>query len=396
MKRRRWLLALVFGPLTAWGVYCQAWPLISAASSSIFQGNRQRRSDLAMMWSRGRGQGRGPVTLTVAPMRLEDVAHFIPMGMVVGAHVTPIDHAYFEPRDRTAGRFAYDVFAPADGYVVNIQHRVRFEGSSETQRDYDDWRLVIEHTGTFYTYYDLITRVEPAVVDAMTVDDSRGLQYSGRVPVKAGQRIGKIGGHTLDFAVVDTESRLKGLLVSEHYDREPWKIHTVDPIAAFAEPVRNAILERNPRRAEPRGGKIDYDVDGRLVGNWFREGTNGYAGAGDPRGYWMGHLSFCYHHIDPTKLMVSIGDYDGRSRQFMVRGNRPDPATVSQSTGPVKYELILPTLGSDGRVSDTNAQRSFGVILVQVIADRRLRIQIFPDRVPDEVQQFSDAFQYER
>jgi hypothetical protein len=32
-------------------------------------------------------------------------------------------------------------------------------------------------------------------------------------------------------------------------------------------------------------------------------------------------------------------DYEGQPQQFAVIGNRPDPATVTQSTGLVKYEL---------------------------------------------------------
>src|SRR5262245_27571250 len=87
--------------------------------------NDRNRSRLSMMWSRGRGVGRGPVLLTHSPMHPDDIAKVIPMGMVVGAHVTPIDHMYFEPRDRNAGRFRYDVMAPADGFIVQVQHRIK-------------------------------------------------------------------------------------------------------------------------------------------------------------------------------------------------------------------------------------------------------------------------------
>lgn len=30
------------------------------------------------------------------------------------------------------------------------------------------------------------------------------------------------------------------------------------------------MLGKNPRTAEPKGGRIDYDIDGRFVGNWRR------------------------------------------------------------------------------------------------------------------------------
>ncbi|MCH8908147.1 MAG: hypothetical protein IH840_13745 [Candidatus Heimdallarchaeota archaeon] len=32
------------------------------------------------------------------------------------------------------------------------------------------------------------------------------------------------------------------------------------------------MLEKNPRTVEPFGGKIDYDIDGRLIGNWYLQG----------------------------------------------------------------------------------------------------------------------------
>lgn len=256
------LLAILAGGLIA--------VLLTAALAQRSNEQRDRprgRPDLSMMWSRGQAAGRGPVRLTHSPMKLDDIGYLIPLGMVVGAHVTPIDHIYFEPQDCGAGRFRYDVFAPADGFIVQIQHRVKLDGSSETQREHDDWRVVIEHSGTFYTYYDLMTKMEDSILDRMKPDGPQKLNYSGRVPVKAGQLIGKIGGRTLDFAVVNTEVTLKGFIVPEHYDREPWKIHTVDPFDAFDEPLRSKLLELNPRMAEPRGGKIDYDIDGRLVGN---------------------------------------------------------------------------------------------------------------------------------
>lgn len=47
--------------------------------------------------------GAGPVTFAVSPMRYEDVLHMLPYGMLAGAHVTPIDHMYFEPADRSLG-----------------------------------------------------------------------------------------------------------------------------------------------------------------------------------------------------------------------------------------------------------------------------------------------------
>lgn len=105
----------------------------------------------------------------------------------------------------------------------------------------------------------------------------------------------------------------------------------------------------------------------------------------------MGHLSFCYHHIDPTKIIVSIGDFDGRPRQFMVRGNVPDPASVSRATGRVKYELVQPSIDGAGRVMDNRNPPGFGVVMVEIIEGGKLRVEVFPGRRVDSVSHFTDA-----
>jgi hypothetical protein len=354
-------------------------------------------SDLRQYWSHGTAQGSGPVRFSYPPMKVDDIAYIVPMGLMVGAHVTPSDHMYFEPVDRNAGRYRYDVFAPANGHIVHIQHRNRFEGTNEAPREYDDYRVVIEHTGTFWSYFDLITRLDPSIVERLERVPVGGPPIHVRIPVKAGQVIGKVGGRTLDFGVVNSEVRLRGFVVPQHYEREPWKIHTVDPFDYFDEPLRSRLVERSLRKAKPHGGKIDYDVDGRLVGNWFREGTNGYAGNGDRRGYWTGHLAIVYHHLDPSKIVVSLGDYDGQCRQFWVKGNAPDPATVGKDQGLTKYNLVWPSIDSRGRTLEGLNDRVQGVLLVQLVEDRKLKVEAFPGQAAEQVEGFTKrAAIYER
>lgn len=172
----------------------------------------------------------------------------------------------------------------------------------------------------------------------------------------------------------------------------------VDPFDYVDEPLRSQLLARNPCKVPPFGGKIDYDVDGRLVGNWYREGTGGYAGFRGQLAYWTGHLTLAYHHIDPTKIVVSLGDFAGQPRQFWVRGNMPDPAKISKSDGAVKYELIWPQLNSNGTpLMMQDAQRALGTVLVQLIEDRKLKVEVFPGLRADQVSGFgSGAALYER
>lgn len=350
--------------------------------------------DLNEMWSRGRATGKGPVRLTHGPMRVADIDRFAPYGLMVGGHVLPIDHQYFYPQ---AGR-PRDVLACADGFIVMIGHRVRLVGSTERKRDYDDFSLNIEHSGTFYTFYDLLTELDETVRRQLgeAVRERFDKKWQGppvhvRIPVKAGQVVGKVIGRSLDFAAINAQERLKGFLTPAMYGHYAWRVHIVDPFDYFEDSVKTALLKLNPRTAAPRGGKIDFDVDGRLVGGWFKQGTNGYSGTRDPRGYWMGHLAIVRHYIDTDTIIISIGDFDGRPGQFGVKGNGPDPAGVSKNNGAVKYELIVLARPSASKPLDGADQRVQGVLLAQVLDDRKLKVEVFPGQSADQVTGFTRA-----
>jgi uncharacterized protein (TIGR03437 family) len=358
---------------------------------------------LRQQWSQGRCTGEGSVLYTELPMAARDISVVLPLGLVTDAHVTPIDHQYLSPKDYSLGRDAYPVRAPAAGTIVNIQHRTSFVGDNTPTKLTDEYRVVIEHSCTFWTYFDLITSLDAAISARISPAPPASGPWSApvRIPVEAGQTIGRIGGQTLDIGAVNTQIILPGFLVPDSYIREPWKVHTVDPIDYFAGPLRAQLLELNPRKAAPRGGKIDYDLDGRLVGNWFREGTNGYAGA-DPLRYWAGHFSIAPHYLDPTYFTISLGDYDGKSRQFWARGNKPDPSTVSTASGLVKYELTpvglsLQGPGSANLVYNIQDSNIHGVLLVALVGERRLKLEAFPGKTAAEVAGFTPgAALYER
>jgi len=363
--------------------------------------------DLAMLWSQGRAVGTGPVRFSHPPMRLEDIERITPYGLMVGGHVCPIDHGYFYPRPLTPGQPHFDVMSPADGHIVMISHRTQLTGSTEQQRDYDDYALHIEHSATFYTFYDLLTQLDPAI--AQQLDDATRDRFARRqmgppihvrIPVKAGQVVGKVGGRSLDIAVINTEVKLPGFLTPRLYGHYAWRVHVVDPFDYFDEPLRSPLLKLNTRKVDPPFGKIDYDIDGRLVGNWFREGSGGYPGDGrDPRGYWMGHLAFAYHHVEPSVVIVSVGDFGGQPRQFAVKGNGPDPAKVSAKDGIVKYELVYAPVNSSGEPIELppHMRGVQGVLLAQVLENRKLTMEVFPGKTAAAVTGFTTGAEtYER
>ena len=352
--------------------------------------------------SGGKCEGEGSVKLGALPMDEEDFSSLVPYGLMVDAHVTPIDHMYFEPASRDSAIDAYNVYAPADGVITEIQRRDRSGDGGEVK---EEFRLVITYTCTFLSYYDLITVLDPEILQEASELETSDYART-EISVNEGQLIGKIGKQTLDFAVWDTTKPLTGFVVPEHYEREPWKIYTANPFDYFADDAKEILLAKNLRTVEPIEGKIDYDIDGRLVGNWFEDGTNGYAGSNRDK-YWEGHMSIVYDHIDPTVIIISIGNFDGQSRQMAVRGNEPDPAEVSMDTGLVKYELInFQYVRSDGQPIEGDfepnmkvieGQELFGTVIFQLIETRKLRMEVFPGKTSAEVLGFTaEAKIYER
>ena len=190
-----------------------------------------------MSLSNNKCEGKGSVVLKNLPMKEEDFAFITPYGLMVGAHVTPIDHQYFEPTNRALGRDSYPVYAMADGKIVDMQHRLI--SSSNT----DEYRIVFAHTCTFFTYFDLVTSLAPRIKGEF--DKNNNNNYASvNIDVKAGELIGYIGGQTLDFAVWNTENILSGFVVPSHYESEAWKIHTTDPYPYYSEELKAIYLKK--------------------------------------------------------------------------------------------------------------------------------------------------------
>ncbi|PIY79980.1 MAG: hypothetical protein COY80_05295, partial [Candidatus Pacebacteria bacterium CG_4_10_14_0_8_um_filter_42_14] len=274
-----------------------------------------------------------------------------------------------------------------------------------------EYRLVFSMSCKLFYYYDLVTSLSPELKNIYDQNKSgqgaRGLNVS----IKEGQQIGRIGGQTLDFAVWDMDVKLTGFIIPEHYEGEAWKIHTADPLNYYADELKTKVLSKYVRTTEPVSGKIDYDIDGKLVGNWFLEGTGGYISKGNEGGkeYWKGHLSLVYDHFDPTSIVISMGDYGGKEMQFGVKGNKPDPATVDTATGLVKYEIV----GQDwdglngyswdrstlikGLKAKNHEEYVAGTVLVQMLEGRKIKFEAFPGKNAGQIPAFTaNAKIYER
>jgi len=346
--------------------------------------------------SNNKCSGTDKLTFTHLPMKESDFGFLIPYGDVIGGHVTPIDHQYFTPASYFSVRDSYPVYAMADATITNIQPRTSNRGT--------EYRLVFAHSCTSLYYYDLVTSLTSKVKEAYDKN-----QQDVTLVVKAGDQIGAIGGQTLDFAMWDTSKSLTGFVNPKSYDGEDWKLFTTDPFPSYTPALRALVTSRDPRTVPPIAGKIDHDIDGKLVGNWFVAGTGGYSGnQHGQEGYWKTHLSIAPDVYDPSVFIISIGDFGGQALQFVSQGNTPDPATVGVNTGLVKYDLSKYRHNkSDGSqwdnmtmtlnpkpVADGNNQ---GCLLVQLTAGRSLKAQSLPGKACSSVMGFdSSAKTFER
>jgi hypothetical protein len=339
------------------------------------------------------------VTFTSLPLPFSAITIIEPQGELTGyvsGHITPGDHVGFQYDSKGP---AVPVYALADGYLVRVERNPGYFGIGVK-----NYHLYFEYSCDLFGSYVHVTEIAPELLNAdedfkeldgfeeEKIPQDKRYLYP-RIPVKAGQEIGKAEKWgLLGMLTADTTVTLNGFVTPKIYEGEPWKVHAVPVFEYFSDELKTQLKTKNPRTQEPIWGKIDFDVPGKLVGNWFLEGTD-YRGdetqqfCGDylcP--YWDGHLALVYDFIDPRQVRVSIGfkalDDQG---PYGVVGNI-DPPTIGVDDGIVKLELV--------KLKDVTAERGFksegkalitentdeilGTLLVEMTGDQKLRMEVFP------------------
>ncbi len=339
--------------------------------------------------------GNGSVPLTSPPMPLDDLGFIIPKGVMTGDHVTPTDHGYVTSkkwinpgakREDNVDLFA-DVLAPADGMVIGVDRMPSVFATSTL----GDYHITIYHTCTFYTIFIHVNEISNklrAILETRTP-----------AAVTAGEVIGR--SPSFDFSVFNKDITLT-VVNPETYNGVESMLHSDDLFVHFAEPIKTQLLEKGLRKVQPYGGKMDYDVDGTIAGNWFVENTNRYVGLSEYnrlRGYWKTHLAFAYNPIDPNVLIVSMGDYEGKTSNYAVKGNSPDFTQVTTKSGMVTYELVTYDYFDNGKLWDEGHYAELmvksqdvveGTALVQMLDDRKLKFESFPRKKASEVKGFTE------
>lgn len=384
---------------------------------STKHGSKSPLNQLSQDMDSGRGlfgqqcEGKGAFKLDTFPLDPENIEFIVPMGRVQDSHVTPTDHQYIIPKNTQGGSLVtsepekYQIKAPLDGYIVNIE---LFKEPVEEAYRKDPYRnnylVIFEHSCDFYTRLIHIDTLSDKVNSSFKFKNPNDQHpyAQTRIKVSKGEVIGTVGPHSFDFQIIDKNARDKNILKPENID--PWSVYTVDTFDYLETSLYNALLAKNLRTREPLGGKIGYDKEGSLLGNWFKVERD-KNGRGE---HWTNELSIVYDHIDESQIRVSFGDFRGSSKAFGVKGNAPDPKDVTKNSGVTKYELVkFDYHGQDGRVWDTihlvpnlvakNTEELAGTVLFELQDDGKLKIETFPGKTASEVGGFtSKAVIYER
>src|SRR5258708_5523384 len=136
--------------------------------------------------------------------------------------------------------------------------------------------------------------------------------------------------------------------------------------------------------------KIDLDKPGGLLGNWFHETLSVRDSSRGEPGVWAKQLSIAHAGRDPDALRISIGLTIAPSGLYGLLEGAPDPAVVGPDTGLVKYRLSRVDGRASGRDRSSRSDQDHGLLLVQLVSERKLKIEYFAEGNPAGVNAFTD------
>jgi len=289
----------------------------------------------------GAGFPAGTLSLTASPIDQSAIRWITPLGNLnPPSHTVPSDHIYFYFADPNAGESIVGrrtpFFAPGRGTVTFI-----IGGAGQESK------VMFRQTSTF-SYY----------VDHVILDAAMPL---GTV-VTAGQRIGVTGeAYAVDLGVVN-DSITVPFLVPSRYNME--SLNADAPLKYFSEPLKSQLYARVQRLGPQLDGLINYDVAGRLSGNWFLQGNTSLA------------IAFVYDTYDPSRVLISssglpLGVYE-------LSPGDPAPRDVSVTSGKVLYALARTNNGPNPPHDSIPVY-----LLVQLTDDTHLLSESFSARPSD-------------
>ncbi len=319
----------------------------------------------------------GDVLFMYPPVDLAGVRFMLPMGE---ANVLPRDHGGFDLTEPYNFPASVPVLAVSDGVITHASLGTRsvppIPDAPEASwgRTYDDHLLVLKVHESILVNYAHVTDFHPNLASRLGNLPRDENAHSVAVEVSAGDTLGFVGPHgAMDFSITDFRLQLNFLNPSRYPRKHTFAAHVPD---YFEEPIRTQLNSMSLRELPPRGGKVDYDVQGTIAGNWFLEGTTRFI-------QWSRQLAIVYDHIFGDRIIIADGspmrdvpgiEGPGYPDTWWVKGNAPLPETVGVADGVVRYDLLIP----DKRDLETVR----GTLLVQALEGDRIRVEFREEGAP--------------
>ena len=279
----------------------------------------------------------GKLTFRVSPIAQGDFTFITPLGNLnPPGHVLSTDHIYFyttNPAGGLPGITRVPFVVPGDGVVSWM-----LGGGIGTES-----KLLVRASATVqYSLDHLILTAPVSVGQKLT----------------AGQVLGTSGlAYAVDLGVVNTSLTLGFVNPARYFDET---LHCDAPLRYFEEPLRSQLYARVQRLGPDLDGKIDFDVPGRLAGNWFVNDAT--------------PIAFVYDTYHPDRVLISVGSGSPQG-VFRIGDGDPRPADVSVDSGKVLYTLVPTVNGPNG---DTGTPIITAHMLVQMLDSSRIKVEMFP------------------
>lgn len=284
----------------------------------------------------------GPLVFTASPVDAVVLDFILPLGNLSPPdHTLPSDHIYFYVGFLRPGVRGVPVVAPGDGTITTILR------SSQP-----DTKIFVRVSSTHQYYLDHV------VPDPGTQPGTR---------LTAGQPIGTSGsGFGVDLGVINA-TRTLTFANPARYPSDT--LHADAPLQYYTELVRSQLYAMVRRDSDGRDGRIDYDVAGRLLGNWFVEGLPVLRSADISAG--PAELAFVFDNVGPSEAIVSSGGLLGLTGTYRIQAEAVPFAEVLPESGVVAYRL-----SQSGGTMGIRSPVVVGTLLVQMTAPERVRVEL--------------------
>lgn len=120
----------------------------------------------------------------------------------------------------------------------------------------------------------------------------------------------------------------------------------------------------------------------KKIGNWFHESVTIAESMGPSS--WPKNLAFCPDGNEPSQMRISIGGTVSTPGKFKPLADDPDFREVSVASGKVAFHL------------NYTEQGYFGIMLIQLLDDTRMKVEVFPDSTKTDLNFTTKALVYSR